>query len=132
LFFGVTATAVSVAYRLKSAHAVRDELHKLEADQLNQGSFGLAAAPGHSTASLEAQRDAQQYQWELTRTHRTKVGAMLTIMSIVVQGACGFALLACSTCRVSAILLLHAAGLPMSIVNILLVFVENSKDKSVR
>ena len=85
LCFGVTATALSVAYRLKSAHAVQEELHKLEADKTNQGAFRLA--PGQSAASLEAQRAAQQYQWELTRTHRTKVRAMLTIMSIVVQGA---------------------------------------------
>ena len=85
LCFGVTATALSVAYRLKSARAVEEELHKLDADKTNQGTLRLA--PGQSTASLEAQRAAQQYQWELTRTHRTKVGAMLTILSMVVQGA---------------------------------------------
>jgi hypothetical protein len=44
--------------------------------------------PGGAVSSSLVRQQSQQHEWELTQTHRTKVTAVLTIMSIVVQGVC--------------------------------------------
>jgi hypothetical protein len=76
LCFGVVATTFSICYRLRNAWLVRAQLQLL----LPQGQAVAAA-------TSEARRQAQQNEWELLQTHRTKVTLSLSLMSVVVQGA---------------------------------------------
>jgi ABC-type branched-subunit amino acid transport system substrate-binding protein len=74
LCFGVVATALSMGYRLRNARLVRAQLQKL-------------TPQGEVLATKEAHRQAEQHDWELKQTHRTKVTLSLSLMSVAVQGA---------------------------------------------
>jgi hypothetical protein len=41
-----------------------------------------------SATGSAARRQAQQHEWELAQTHRTKVILSLALLSVVAQGAC--------------------------------------------
>jgi hypothetical protein len=69
----VVTTALSLAYRLRNAHLVR--AHVLELGQ-----------QGRTVSVSEARQQAQQHEYELTQTHRTKVVASLALVSIAAQG----------------------------------------------
>jgi hypothetical protein len=73
LCFGVVTTALSLAYRLRNARLVRAHMMKL-------------GQQGHAVGASVARRQAQQYEWELAQTHRTKVVASLALLAVAVQG----------------------------------------------
>ena len=75
LCFGVVATVLSLGYRLRNALLMR--AHVLELGK--QGQIASASAAG---------KQAQQHEWELAQTHRTKVISSLALVSMVAQGAC--------------------------------------------
>jgi hypothetical protein len=73
LCFGVVTTMLSLAYRLRNARLMR--AHVLELGQ-----------QGRAVRVSEARRQAQQHEWELAQTHRTKVVASLALLSVGTQG----------------------------------------------
>ena len=75
LCFGVVTTVLSLGYRLRNAHLMR--------------AYVLELGKQDQKASVSAARkQAQQHEWELAQTHRTKIIASLALLSIVAQGAC--------------------------------------------
>ena len=74
LCFGVAATALSLGYRIRNAHLMKAQLQQF-------------VPQGQAVAASEARRQAQQHEWELVKTHRTKVTLSLSLMSIAAQGA---------------------------------------------
>jgi hypothetical protein len=74
LSFAVVATVISVAYRITNARLVQAHVRQL-------------APQSHPLAAKEAHRHAQQHEWELAQTHRTKVTLLLSLLSVAVQGA---------------------------------------------
>ena len=71
---GVVTTVLSLAYRLRNARLMR--------------AYVLALGKQDQKASVSAARkQAQQHEWELAQTHRTKTIASLALLSIVAQGA---------------------------------------------
>jgi hypothetical protein len=73
LCFGVVSTALSMGYRIRNASLVQTQLRQL-------------APQGQAFAAKEAHRQAQQHNWELVQTHRTKVTLSLSLLSVAVQG----------------------------------------------
>jgi hypothetical protein len=71
LCFAVVTTALSLGYQIRSARLMRAQLRQL--------------APKGQAAS-EARRQAQQHEWELAQTHRTKVKLSLSLASVAAQG----------------------------------------------
>ena len=74
LCFGVVTTVLSLGYRLRNARLMR-------AYVLEHGK------QDHKASVSAARKQAQQHEWELVQTHRTKVIASLALLSIVAQGA---------------------------------------------
>ncbi len=101
LCFAVAATVISVAYRITNARLVQANVRQL-------------APQSHPLAAKEAHRQVQQHEWELAQTHRTKVTLLLSLLSIIVQGAPGSKTCACEWRRVQADRPPCAADLPMS------------------
>jgi hypothetical protein len=116
LCFGVVATAFSLGYRIRNARLMRAQLQQI-------------APQGQEVATSVARRQLQQHVWELAQTHRTKVTLLLSLSSLVAQGA--FASQACAFQR-EADRSSCATDLPMSALNCCLLFVEESCDKTVR
>ena len=100
LCLGVIATGVSVLYRLRNARLMNSSLKELGR---NSARFTISARFTESDSELQRQnskdrlggrqqhdfrRQAQQYEWELAQTHRTKVSATLEVLSILLQGVC--------------------------------------------
>ena len=85
LCLGVVATGVSVVYRLRNARWMNSSLK-----ELGQSSARFTESDNklQRQKSKDFRRQAQQHEWELAQTHRTKVSAALEIFSILVQGAC--------------------------------------------
>ena len=77
LCFGVVTTVLSVTYRLRNARLVRAHLRKLGEQGLQGRSVVRASA---------SRRQAQQHEWELGQTHRTKVILSLALLSVAAQG----------------------------------------------
>jgi hypothetical protein len=147
LCFAVVANVISVAYWIRNARLVQTHVRQL-------------APKSHPLAAKEAHRLVQQHEWELAQTHRTKVTLLLSLLSVIVQGAPGSAnsvrasakltgrrappicrcrararsvrALRARTCEIRQAYPFAAAGLPMSVVNCCLIFVEGSTDKTVR
>jgi hypothetical protein len=71
--FGVVATALSLGYRIRNARLIRSQLQQL-------------APQGQSIAVSMLRCQAQQHEWELVQTHRTKVTLSLSLTSVVAQG----------------------------------------------
>jgi hypothetical protein len=126
LCFGVVTTALSVAYRLRNAHMMRAHM------------FELGKADEAAKLS-ESQRHAQQHEFELSQTHRTKVVLSVGLLNVAAQGALphisqaqelGPLPLRCCRCATRVRVLL--AGLPMSIINCFLIFIYNVHDPMVR
>ena len=82
LCLGVVATGVSVVYRLRNARWMNSSLK-----ELGQSSARFTESD-NKLQRQKSRRQAQQHEWELAQTHRTKVSAALEIFSILVQGAC--------------------------------------------
>ncbi len=78
LCFAVVATVISVAYRIRNARLVQANVRQL-------------AHQSHPLAAKEAHRQVQQHEWELAQTYRTKVTLLLSLLSVIVQGAPGSA-----------------------------------------
>jgi hypothetical protein len=74
LCFGAVTTAVALAYRLRNAGLVRAHLHE----------FGRQ---GREVSRSEARQQAQQHDWEMAQTYRTKVVLSLDLLSVAAQGA---------------------------------------------
>ena len=74
LCFGAATTAVALAYRLHNVRLVRAHLHE----------FGRQ---GRKVTGSEARQQAQQHDWEMAQTHRTKVVLSLELLSVAAQGA---------------------------------------------
>jgi hypothetical protein len=73
LSFGVVVTVLSVGYRLRNARLMHAQLQRV-------------VPHGRAVATGEAQRQAQQSEWELVQTHRTKVTLSLSLASVAAQG----------------------------------------------
>ena len=73
LSVGAVTTVLSLLYRLRNAHIVRAHLRKL-------------GEHGRAKSTSEARQQAQQHEWELVQTHRTKVISMLALLSVATQG----------------------------------------------
>jgi hypothetical protein len=76
LCFGVVTTVLSLGYRLRNARLMRAYVLEL-------------GKHDHKASVSAARKQAQQHEWELAQTHRTKIIASLALLSIVAQGACG-------------------------------------------
>ncbi len=74
LSVGAVTTVLSLLYRLRNAHTVRAHLRKL-------------GEHGRAKSTSEARRQAQQHEWELAQTHRTKVISILALLSVATQGS---------------------------------------------
>ena len=74
LSFGVVTTVLSLGYRFHNARRVR--AHVLE----------LSEQKGRTASSSAARRQAQQHEWELSQTHRTKIILSLGLLSVAAQG----------------------------------------------
>ncbi len=119
LCVGAVATGFSISYRVGNGRLVRKQL------------LFFAQQLGHTRTDSQLRRQAQQHEWELAQTHRTKVTAALTVMSVLVQGAVRHRLsFACVRFR-PVLRAICATGLPMTIMNCLLVFREKSRDEMV-
>jgi hypothetical protein len=118
LCFGVVVTVLSIGYRLRNARLMHAQMQQI-------------APQGRAVAAGEALRQAQQSEWELVQTHRTKVTLALSLASVAAQGVrcCRASPRGCAS-KVAR--LPCAADLPMSAVNCCLIFVEGSTDKTVR
>ena len=73
LSFGVAVTVLSIGYRLRNARLMHAQLQQV-------------APQGRAVSTGEAQRQAQQSEWELVQTHRTKVTLSLSLASVAAQG----------------------------------------------
>ena len=73
LCFGVVATVLSLAYRLRNARLMRAHMHEL-------------GRRDRAVRASGVRRQLQQQEWELAQTHRTKVILSLSLLSVVVQG----------------------------------------------
>ncbi len=71
LSVGAVTTALSLLYRLRNAHIVRAHLRE----------------QGRAESTSVARQQAQQHEWELAQTHRTKVISMLALLSVATQGS---------------------------------------------
>ena len=74
LSVGAVTTALSLLYRLRNAHIMRAHLREL-------------GEQGRTESTSVARQQAQQHEWELAQTHRTKVIAALALLSVVTQGS---------------------------------------------
>ena len=125
LCFGAATTAVALAYRLHNVRLVRAHLHE----------FGRQ---GRKVTGSEARQQAQQHDWEMAQTHRTKVVLSLELLSVAAQGAgCTAQLRRMDGCAVFTLPQYFGhgchctAGLPMSSLNIYLIFVDKVQDQMV-
>ena len=75
LSFGVVTTVLSLAYHFRNARLMRASVLEL-------------SEQGRTASHSLARRQAQQNEWELAQTHRTKVILSLALLSTVAQGAC--------------------------------------------
>jgi hypothetical protein len=73
LCFGVGVTVLAIGYRLRNARLMHAQLQQV-------------VPQGRAVATGEAQRQAQQSEWELVQTHRTKVTLTLSLASVAAQG----------------------------------------------
>ena len=73
LCFGVVVTVLSIGYRLRNARLMHAQLKQV-------------VPQGRAVATGEAQRQAQQCEWELVQTHRSKVTLTLSLASVAAQG----------------------------------------------
>ena len=121
LSVGAVTTALSLLYRLRNAHIVRAHLREL-------------GKQGRTKSFSVARRQAQQHEWELAQTHRTKVISILALLSVATQGSPP--LQAAQNARVSrGATMRHdrgqgavgVAGLPMSIIYCCLVFTSDKR-----
>jgi hypothetical protein len=125
LCFAVVTTVISMAYRFHNARAMRAHVLKLSEQQ------------GGTAKSSAARRQAQQNEWELEQTHRTKIILSLALLSASVQGSMPAASCIYGPSSFGATLRRNStqqscAGVPMSILNGWLVFVNDEHDKMVR
>ena len=74
LSVGAVTTVLSLLYRLRNAHIMRAHLRE----------FGQQHGQTENTS--EARQQAQQHEWELAQTHRTKVISVLALLSVATQG----------------------------------------------
>ena len=74
LSVGAVTTALSLLYRLRNAHIMRAHLREL-------------GEHGRTENASVARQQAQQHEWELAQTHRTKVISMLALLSVATQGS---------------------------------------------
>ena len=73
LCFGVITTALAIGYRLRNARLMRAHMREL-------------GKPDPAATVSAARRQAQQHEWELTQTHRTKTILSLALLSVAAQG----------------------------------------------
>ncbi len=131
LSVGAVTTVLSLLYRLRNAHIVRAHLRIVQAHLRELGEQGRAES------TSEARQQAQQHEWELAQTHRTKVISALALLSVATQGS--LPLQAAQNTRASrnnATMRQHCgqdhgeagvAGLPMSVINCCIVFISDKR-----
>ena len=73
LCFAVVTTVLSIGYRLRNAWSMHAQLQRV--------------GPEGRTVTSESSLQAQQNEWELVQTHRTKVTLSLMLASVVAEGA---------------------------------------------
>ena len=74
LSVGAVTTVLSQLYRLRNAHIMRAHMREL-------------GEQGRAEKTSVARQQAQQHEWELAQTHRTKVISMLALLSVATQGS---------------------------------------------
>ncbi len=65
---------LSLGYRFHNARRVRAHVAELSEQK------------GRTASSSAARRQAQQHEWELSQTHRTKIILSLGLLSVAAQG----------------------------------------------
>ena len=124
LCFAVVTTLLSIAYRFHNARLMRAHVLKLSEQQ------------GRTAKSSTARRQAQQNEWELAQTHRTKIILSLALLSAAVQGSlpvasCIYGPSSCGATLRRDSIQQPCAGVPMSILNCFLIFIHGVNDKTV-
>ncbi len=126
LCLGSATTVLSLAYRLHIARLVRAHVREL-GEQAAQGRAGKASA---------TRRQAQQNEWELAQTHRTKVVLSLALVSVAAQGSLPLQAAQSPSSPGAAVWQEFrrgaSAGLPMSVINCRLIVANDVSDKMVR
>jgi hypothetical protein len=89
----------------------------------------VVSQQGVSRGATEATKQVQRFEWELVQGTRTKVTLALTMMTLAVQGA---RMIDCVTRTVSFRTIVCSADLPMAVMNICMVFIENKTHRVVR
>ena len=119
LSVGAVTTMLSLRYRLRNAHIMRAHLREL-------------GEQGRTENTSVARQQAQQHEWELAQTHRTKVIAMLALLSVATQGS--LPLQAAQNARVTMRQdrgrdpgARCVAGIPMSVINCCIVFISDKR-----
>jgi hypothetical protein len=74
LSVGAVTTVLSMLYRLRNAQIMRTHLREL-------------GEQGRTESTSMTRQQAQQHEWELAQTHRTKVISMLALLSVATQGS---------------------------------------------
>ena len=104
LCLGVVATGFSVGYRIQNARWLKTSMKELDLLQ-DRYTVSDSQLQQQKSTSKELRRQksshrlgdrqqhdlrwqAQQHEWELAQTHRTKVATTLEVLSILLQGAC--------------------------------------------
>ena len=107
---------------------------KSENKLLSMWSLGLpvlfSCIPSYSRVATEARKQVERFEWELVQGTRTKVTLALALMTLAVQGARRMS--DCVTRTVSFRTIVCSADLPMSVMNICMVFIENNTHRVVR
>jgi hypothetical protein len=123
LSVGAVTTVLSLLYRLRNAHIMRAHMREL-------------GEQGREKSTSVARQQAQQHEWELAQTHRTKVISMLALLSVATQGSPP--LQAAQSARLSRGATMRqdrghgpgalgVAGLPMSVINCCIVFLSDKR-----
>ncbi len=126
LSFGVVTTILSLGYRFHNARRMQAHILELSEKQRRTGS---------STAT---RRQAEQHEWELAQTHRTKIILSLGLLSVAAQGLSARReprIRRELGARIRGEMLARRpyAGLPMSVLNCCLLFAKiQERDTMVR
>ena len=118
LCFAAVATAISVVYRIRNAVLLHSRMKDVVSQQ------------GVPRVATEARKQVERFEWELVQGTRTKVTLALALMTLAVQGARRMS--DCVTRTVSLRTIVCSADLPMSVMNICMVFIENNTHRVVR
>jgi hypothetical protein len=89
----------------------------------------IVSQQGVTRGATEAGKQAQRFEWELVQGTRVKVTLALTLMTLAVQGA--LRMIDCLIRTVSFRTTVCSSDLPMSVMNICMVFIDKNTHRVV-